>query len=419
MTTRFEDDCKQAVTSLTAALIGLYDSVQADPLRPQEAARQFGINKTLTWNIAKLLQTDQPLEAALHVPGSSSLERMLKAIKKHGASTDRLDQVRLAVKQFDEAVELHVGDRSELELMLDSMGNRKSDGLELSRKLSFKGNSGVYGIQARVRLSSVFVAPNPDDPDVLDNVILYGLLGLRRLRREVRWPIFRTSAHGTEPQDWTMGWQPLDGSPKSPDSVGLLDSFSDVDGATITRRDSTSGTEFVLESGPVGNVGAIDCFRGQREIGFAPRYMQQPTDIGEFGAAITTPCQHLVFDLFVHRDLPFLDHIESLVFAKVFSQGGDLLDASHQSALPIVMEPSRLVGQPPAVATAQVPGYSELFEYVGKQAGWDLSAFLGVRLQLKFPPLGSTIVMRFPLESRTSDTVVQASPGEATQPSVA
>lgn len=53
-----------------------------------------------------------------------------------------------------------------------------------------------------------------------------------------------------------------------------------------------------------------------------------------------------------------------------------------------------------AVATALVPGYNDLFNYVGQQTGWDLAEFRGIRLQIKFPPLGSTVMLRFPLEAR-------------------
>lgn len=398
MTTAFEDDCTAAVTTLTAALIELYDSVKADPMRPQDAARQFGINKTLTWNIARLLQSDHPLEAAVHVPGASSLERMLKAVKKHGADTGRVNRVRDAVQGFDRAIETHVGDRSDLELMLDSMGSRRADGLELSRKLSFKGNSGVFGVQAKTRLSSVFLAPNQANPELLDDVIISGFTSLRRLRASVRWPVFKLASWGTEQEIDPTGWQPLDGSEKRQDSVGILGQFSEGQDIHFTRRDSPSGTEYILEPGPVGNVGAINCFRGQREIAFAPRYRTNPHDIGEFGVAVTTPCQHLVFDLFIHQSLNFLEDVHAVVFAKIFSQGDTMLEEADQSALPIALEPMRIAGKPPAVATALVPGYAELFEYVGKQTQWDMSEFQGMRIQMKYPPLGSTVMLRFPLE---------------------
>ncbi|MFN3166106.1 MAG: hypothetical protein ACE37H_03475 [Phycisphaeraceae bacterium] len=400
MHTAFEDDCSAAVTSLSAALIDLYDSIQADPHRPQDAARQFGINKTLTWNIAKLLQADQPLEAAVHVPGTSSLERMLKAVSKHGATTEKINRVRDAVRSFDHAVEVHVGDRSDLELLLDSMGNRKADGLELSRKLSFRGNSGVYGIQAKTRLSSIFLAPNADDPSMLDSATVSSFTALRRLRASVRWPIFRLVTWGGGDHELDPhAWQPLDGSVKTPTSVGLLDQFSNQNGSTLVMQDSPTGLECILEPGPIGNLNAIDIVRGHRKSAFAPRFSAPARTYEEFGVAITTPCQYLVFDLFMHEDIATLEQAQAMVFAKIFSQGDTVLEPQDQSVLPIALEPVRIAGKPPAVATALVPGYADLFAYVGQQTGWDLGRFRGIRLQMKYPPLGSTVMMRFPLEA--------------------
>ncbi|MEO1129686.1 MAG: hypothetical protein AAFX05_08285, partial [Planctomycetota bacterium] len=185
----FTSHCQDAVSGLRAAIIELYDSVQADPSNPQDVARRFGVNKTLTWNIARLVQADDDLRAASHVPGLSSMERMLAATAKNGAPDETVERVRTAVRQFDEMVEVHVGDRSALDLMLDSMGGGKSDSLEMSRKLAFRGTSGIFGVQARTRLASWIVAPSPDHADRLDMVLVAGYFNFRRLRPVVQWPI--------------------------------------------------------------------------------------------------------------------------------------------------------------------------------------------------------------------------------------
>src|SRR3954469_20670274 len=81
----FEQECKATISSLRAALIVLFQDVGLDPNAPQEAARRLSVNKTLTWNLARLVQSADALAAVAHVPGSSSLERVLAATQKHGA----------------------------------------------------------------------------------------------------------------------------------------------------------------------------------------------------------------------------------------------------------------------------------------------------------------------------------------------
>ncbi|MBZ0171277.1 MAG: hypothetical protein K8E66_02755, partial [Phycisphaerales bacterium] len=80
-----EHECDQAIGQLRAALIDLYDSVGADPASPQDVARRYKLNKTLTWNIARLLQSSDGLAAVPHVPGAASFEKILKATEADGA----------------------------------------------------------------------------------------------------------------------------------------------------------------------------------------------------------------------------------------------------------------------------------------------------------------------------------------------
>ena len=212
-----EQDCNDAVGRLRAALIGLYDSVGADPASPQDVARTFRINKTLTWNMAKLMQAGDGLAAVPHVPGNSSIERFLKATESHGASKKVVEAVRDATKEFERVISVHVGDRATLDLVIDGMASGDGAGLEQSRKRAFLGNSGIYGVQARTNLMCCFLAPNTVAPNQLDMVMLRGLLGVRRLRPTVRLPIFRTRQWSSAGQAIaSQEWQPLEDNANSP-----------------------------------------------------------------------------------------------------------------------------------------------------------------------------------------------------------
>ncbi len=70
----FETDCDQAIGRLKAAFIDLYDSIGADPEKPQDVSRNYKLNKTLTWKIARLVQSHGGMEAVSHVPGVSDIE---------------------------------------------------------------------------------------------------------------------------------------------------------------------------------------------------------------------------------------------------------------------------------------------------------------------------------------------------------
>ncbi len=66
-----------------------------------------------------------------------------------------------------------------------------ADRLVKSRKLAFKGNSGIWGAQSRVRMNTSFIAPNRDNPELLDYAQIGGYSDLQRLRVNGAWPLFR------------------------------------------------------------------------------------------------------------------------------------------------------------------------------------------------------------------------------------
>jgi len=116
--------------------------------------------------------------------------------------------------------------------------------------------------------------------------------------------------------------------------------------------------------------------------------------------SITTPSEHLICDLFVHRDLEFALHPDVLIFGRIFQQGQETGGLEDSSRLPIHASVTELSGRPPAVATPLVPRYSELVRWVHQRVGWEQTEFRGVRLELKYPPLGSQVVLRFGLPDR-------------------
>ncbi len=390
----FEQDCRDAVSGLRAALIDLYDSCGADPTAPQDVARRFGINKTLTWTVARMLQEPDLLSAAALVPGLGSLERIVASAESMGASAASADRVRTAAAAFESMATHHVGDRAALELALDSMGVSSADALEVSRRLAFRGNSGIHGVQAKVRLLCGFLLPS-DDPEFVDLAMISGYVGFRRLRQTPRWPLFRVRSWGG-PSDpvATQRWQPIEGAL----SNGILPEFSRGYQAELQEVESPDGHEYLLLPGPVGNTGAFDLIRGESLRRGASRHAREEEfgDTGEFGANITTPVEHLVFDLVIHGSLAFALNAETLVFSRIFDQGRPT-GTGVAEQLPISPQAIELPGRPPAVATPLVPGYSEMLAEVAPRVGCDLKACRAIRLEMRFPPLGSTVTLRFPL----------------------
>lgn len=396
----FEPHCRAAFEDLRAALIELYASVGADPARPQDAARRFRVNKTLTWNISKVVASSDPITTLPNVPGPSSLKRLLQAVQREGASTEAVNRVRNAVETLDGVVVRHAGDRATLELIVDGIGPSREDHLELSRKLVFRGNSGLWGVQAKTRLMTAMMAPSAVDPDRIDMAIVRGYIGFRRLRSDVRWPIFQLRGWGEEGSPMTALWHPLESPDDESSRLPLLKRFSNVRSADVEEVKTSKGADYMLLPGPVGNTGAIDCFIADYDRSATSKYRTDQDTTGEFGATISTPTERLVFDLIVHESLDFALTPEVRAFGGIFMERSE--EAQPQGCLPIPVPQnvSPLPGRPPVVATPRVLRYPEIANYVYEKMRWNARDFRGCRLDLSYPPMGSTILLRFKLPER-------------------
>lgn len=408
----FEPECRDAIDRLRAALIELYAAIGASPDEPQEVSRRFGVNKTLAWNVSKVITGRDALGSIANLPGPQALQTLLLAIERTGPDPAALARAREAARNLDETVERHVGDRSTLDLIVDGLEPERTAHLDLSRKLAFRGNSGLLGVQAKVRVMTVFMAPGApgaSDQTRLDVVVVRGYVGLRRLRAGVRWPIFHLRGWGHESgmsthDGWSALEAPIAADPAAPGDAGaqmpLLREFSNVGPDDIEVHRTSTGTDYFLAPGPIGNLGAVDCYIADSARGAASIYRTEEDTFGEFGATISAPTERLVFDLIVDERLDFALHPEVRAYFGLFMDSSEDPTPGSSLPLPIGQIVSPLPGTPPVVSLPAIPRYSELLKFVFERMEWDAGAFRGCRLDLNHPPLGSTILLRFQLPSR-------------------
>jgi hypothetical protein len=228
-----------------------------------------------------------------------------------------------------------------------------------------------------------------------------GYVGFRRLRPSVRWPI-RMSRSWSDRGDPLVGpaWEAVEPASDGTNGSNIMSSFSRGPVPEISLVNTPEGTDYVLGAGPVGNDGAFDCFHGEMMRSAAHRYRQGEGDIGEFGAVITAPAEHLLFDIIVHQDLDFALKPDVLVFGRIFPQGRTG-SSDDSNLLPIKQTVVELPGQPPVVNTPLIRRYPELLQAVYRRMGWAAGQFRGTRLVMKYPPLGAHVILRFALPAST------------------
>jgi hypothetical protein len=393
------EETRQALQGVRGGLIELYGAVGADPAAPQDVARRYGINRNLTWKLSRVINATGPFASLNHLPGQQGLELAIGAFENAGASREAVEQLRAAVRHFTEVVQAHAGDREHLELTLESMGLlERETTADSSRELAFRGNSGIWGVQAKTRFTTTFVAPSTARPGKLDAALVAGLVGFRRLRPSVEWRLLRhqiTDDKGgslgpviSELEPYVSGQLPL-----------MLYEFCSPNMPALRMVDDATAHEILLPGGQVGNRAAFDCYYGYRAVGLAG--VRSPgNEFGSFGLALTLPVENVVFDLIFHRSLAIDESVEALLYG--FPHGGpdSPAEQSPQNQLPMSERPIELAGSPPALTTPLVPAVTKLAERVYMRMGWNPSDFRGLRLQVPYAPMGSQIVMRWPLPEK-------------------
>ncbi len=391
----FEEHYANTVRRLRGSLIEAYQQVGADSESPREAARTLGIDKNLTWKLGRIINEDHIERVAASIPGASAVQKVIDAFKNSGLNPELIQRLENAFNEFDHMVEIHTGDREALGLLLDSMAFSGSDRLVKSRKLAFKGNSGIWGAQSRVRINTSFIAPNRKNPDLLDYAQVGGYMDLQRLRVNGAWPMFRLRYFNDDGSaiDPAMGSLIDDFNPETPH---LLDQFTSGQTPRLETKEIASGLVYELAGGPVGKTGQCSVCYGYADEASLSRYQDQHNKLGEVLCLINLPIETLLMDLLVHKDVAAQIDPQAVVYGRA---SGDLNEHEQRDArfqLPINESLTRL-GLNPILATPHVPRYNELTTLAFERCGFDPAEFIGWRLVVPYPPMTSTVAIRFEL----------------------
>ena len=102
----------------------------------------------------------------------------------------------------------------------------------------------------------------------------------------------------------------------------------------------------------------------------------------------------------MHRDLAFALRPRALVFPRIYPDNEQTPADGDPTQIPLKATVSELPGSPPALSSPALPGYAELIEKACTRLGCERGNFRGVRLQLRYPPLNSTVLLRFDLPAK-------------------
>ncbi len=399
---RFKEDLGEALANLRSALIAVIRDVEGDPSKPQDLARRFKLNKNLTWKISKVVGEADPYAGVPHLPGTGGFEIFFKGMRSGGAGAELIDRARCAAQAIERVVEVHTGDRATLDIMVSDMlpPGMQSDRDEQLRKMAFQGNSGIWGVRARIQTMLCVLAPNADDPSLADLIQVGGLVDFRRLRADARWLLVRRErwSDDDEPPAPDQS-EPLDPD-CPPDAAPLIREFCSTPPPTLEVISSAGEDQYELPGGPVGNAAAVTCVWGEisRKVGAVAADL--PGEYGEIGCSLVTPVEQVVFDLLVHRELAWAMDPELVVYSRLDGGGMQTTQRRQRNTLAINEPVVDLGWGVDGLVTPALPDHHRLASYVFDRAGWSPRDFRALRVDLAYPPIPSVALLRSELPVR-------------------
>jgi hypothetical protein len=395
----FIEDAKGVLQQVRSSLYALVDAVGADASQPQEMARRFSLDKTLTWKIARVVGSEDTWSAATHIPGRAGIRNFLEALEKAGAPRQHAESVRQAMDRFEALIERHSGDRDTFEIMLGGVSDQlaRKQG-EAFRKMAYLGNSAIWGVQARVQFSMHLMCPSPKAADLLDYAVVCGLMDFRRLRHDVPWAVSSQMSYSDSGQSRQgPSIVPMDPDVRPPKPPLLREFCSHPVPELRAVHTANNTTRFEFTEGPVGYTASSTCTMGWIMPGTASRYRTAEDRYGEATCTANTPVETLYHDVYVHRDLNF-SFPKLLIYSRMPGGPAYPHDGSH-GQLPVAEEITDL-GSPPDTMVPGLPRYGQMIAYATERLGHSVREFRGFRFRLRYPPVPSLVLYRFELPER-------------------
>ena len=373
-------------------------SAGADPTKTRDTARRLNLSNNLVWPVSRFINADDILTAGSEVIDRVKFEKLCDACEAKGADPHLVVQARLAIDKFEELIQISAGDRQSFSLLLTGLGHEDvTQRQESTRKMAFLSNSSLWGVQCRLAFKTVIFAPSVEDPTWVDAIRVFGMVDFRRLR-SVPWPLYRMHGYYDDGTILPGTGVPIEPPPEGYGEIPLLHEFCSHPLPALRSVQRDYGRRYDLCEGPIGNAGLLTCVIADRLVKWQSVYREP--GVNEFMGALfdlVTPLEHMLFDVYVHGDLPFegppmCTLLDRLTAPRGHDPVGDAYRQLPLSNKVLHLGPG-LVGK----ASAHYPGYSQLMDHVFRKASLDPGRYEGYRLAIRFPQIPTAADLQWKL----------------------
>lgn len=371
--------------------------------RAVDIERTLNVDRTTSWRLHKIASAGDPLSVGIHVPGPTSMQRVLKQAAGRSVPADKIEAVRVAYEGVDEIITRYAGDRATFDSIVSGFADDEANQVDLAhRRLAFRGQSHIWGMQARVRMATYIFIPNARDPSLIDGAMIHGYYDLRWLRTGASLTMTSIAVANDKGQDVTAVIEQLGDNTSK---IGLLEQFSDNPPPPMRLYERQDGiVSFEILGNQIGLPASTTCLFGHIARGSKPIYKTELDTHLRPMIVNKLPAESLVFNVLLHKGTFGQLPASSFLLSELNRMGVPTADAESRRLYELPMkERVAYVGTGiNALHTSELPGYSDLLAWVTDHIHIDAQDFHAYHFRAEYPPTPASVVVEFPLLERPS-----------------
>lgn len=368
--------------------------------RPSTLSTQWGLNQTLCTRLLQALRESDPVHALSKFPSTGSLKGVLKIAESKSTPHIHLENAGQAINELEALIAQFGGTKSNLDTMISRQLDHSREKIEQnSKQLIFRGMTSLLGVEAKSSVIMCFAFP-ASDPDRVDELVVHGYHGLRRLRPELPLMLGTREMlpNCEDPQAALLNTLHGGNIDVDGETTALLE-FSTDPFPEIEIRQERDRLIYALSAQPEQIGGELDLFFASMHRNADPRNATPGHPRARYAYIPHNPARQLVFDVFVHKDL--WQGVEpELILAKVGNPAAPDLLAHSLDRLDTIETLQNLGSSLSALSTPHFGRYRELVESVHTQMQWELSDFRVYRCSVKYAVVGLWYTIQFQLPEK-------------------
>lgn len=376
--------------------------------------RVLGMNRAVAYRLLAALGASDDLETLMRLPGVEGLRTCTVAARRiAGADAEAIvSAADSAIDDFQELIRAVGGSHARLCARIRAplagaapAGKSMPPGRrEDVRRALHESIKTLSGRSVAARMSVSIIRPSAENPRECEYVHARAYIGFRAVSGGLplvlaSWVTVPDNNTGRMPGlDYCdLSGMPLEGR----ETTGLLEEFCSSPLPIVASRDTTGRLVQVLDhlrAAPGTSMDAVIAYR-LPNVGPIPSLNDPPVFLESTN--LTVPAEHLVADLYVHRDLAQGAMPSLSVFLGRGTGGCDIIDRWHEQVdgAPVLGLLGTGLGNSYSGAWDR---HGELTRRLFDELGWDPVEFVGYRNEERWPLWNCDYIMALDYRSATT-----------------